>query len=115
MAGPGVTTKYNHFGPMAIRTPRLLDAIVVKATADTEAHIKANIVAVDAVDTGNMLNTTQGHHEPGSFHGTVDTAAEYWVHVNYGTHKMAARPFREPAIDAVAPGYHAAIKQALEP
>lgn len=110
----GVTIKSNNLGKLAAKLPGLADLIVAKTTMDLEAEIKQNIVAVDAIDSGNMLNTTQGHHEPGSIKGHVDTAAEYWVHVEFGTHNMAGRPFVLPAKDAIEPGYHAAIKQGIE-
>lgn len=93
--------------------------VVGKTTLDLEAAIKDNITAVDAIDTGTMLNTTTGIHEPGSLDGIVTTDATdehdrtYWQDVNYGTHKMAARPFVEPSVDSVQPAFDAAMAEVV--
>jgi len=78
---------------------------------DLEGEIKRNIVDVGAVDTGLMLNSTQGTHNGDS--GDVSNATDYWPVINYGGRGRAARPFVEPAVDAVRPRHVALVKKAM--
>jgi len=78
---------------------------------DLEGTIKETIQAVGAVEFGTMLNSTQGNHRGDE--GDVSNATEYWPYVNYGTYKMAARPFVEPPVDAVRPRHMARVKKAM--
>lgn len=86
-----------------------LDAVVSKVAHDTEGDIKNNFSSsspsaageAPAVDTGalkNSINTTKiadAHYE-------VHDGVEYGVHLEFGTEKMAARPFMLPAAERSA-------------
>jgi hypothetical protein len=104
-----VVVEFNRFADLAAALPRETAAVTGKTVLDLEAEIKQNIVGVDAIDTGFMLNRTHGHPAD----GTVTNDAEYVFHVNDGTTRMPARPFIEPAAEAVAPQYAAALEQML--
>lgn len=61
-----------------------------------ESSMKHTIRRMDAIDTGFMLNTVQpvvDMQSPTSGVVVVGTAADYAIYVEYGTYKMAARPF----------------------
>lgn len=81
-----------------IALPAKADRLAAKAGARGEGLVKERIVAVGAVDTGAMLNSVNVQNAgPGQREIVVGVA--YGPHVNYGTYKMAARPFWEPAIE----------------
>lgn len=109
-----ITIESNRLGELASVFPDLAAAIVRKTTFDLESGIKDRIVEVDAIDTGNMLNTTQGHHERGSLEGEVVTAADYWGYVDGGTHNTPARPLVGPPADVIRPTFEAALVKAIE-
>jgi hypothetical protein len=98
MAGIEVTIVNNNLGPLAALLPRLINTAIRKQLAVTEADIKTGIVRYDAIDTGNMLGSTRTEMT-GTTSGQVSVSAEseqgypYPRAVNYGTVKMAPRPF----------------------
>lgn len=103
------------FAELARVFPARAAAVVGETALDLAGEIKANIVAVDAIDTGLMMNSTQAEHQPGSLEADVFTAAEYWKPVNYGTATTPGRPFVEPAEDTVRPRFEQRIAKAMEP
>jgi len=78
-----------------------------------EAEEKRLITEQDAVDTGFMRGSVQAQPTDSDLIWVIGNAAEYSPMVNYGTSKMPARPFVEPALDTVAPQYQANIKKIL--
>ena len=92
---------------------RKLDSLNARATAerlvqklaqDTEGYIKDNFSPVSpsepgqppAVDTGNLKNLLLAEPE-NPLRWVVNSGAEYSLDLEYGTHKMAERPFLLPA------------------
>lgn len=88
-----------------------LAKIVGASVFALEGAIKGNIRAVDAIDTGYMLNTVGVDFIRGDLEAEVNTYAEYWEHVNYGTASVAPRPFVEPAVDEVQARVDTALSQ----
>jgi HK97 gp10 family phage protein len=84
-------------------------AAVRKAAYDIEAHAKT----VVPVDTGNLKNSIQTSVE-GDLTAIVGTHVEYAPYVEYGTRRMAAKPYLGPAAEAVRPGFEAAMKSLLK-
>jgi len=82
---------------------------VAKCAFDIEAHAKA----VVPVDTGNLKNSIQTDMET-DLTAVVGTPVEYAVYVEYGTHKMAERPYLGPAAELVRPSFNAAMKELLD-
>jgi len=80
-----------------------------KAALDIEARAKAIV----PVDTGNLKNSIQAQKEK-EFTWIVGTHVEYAPYVEYGTYKMAARPYLGPAAEEVRPQLLAAIERFLE-
>lgn len=113
MATIDVQLQGQSFTQYAAEAQAGIAAAVGESTFDLEAEIKAGIQRVDAIDTGLMLNSTQGSYD-GGMDGDVVTAADYWRHVNYGTAVQPARPFVEPAVDAVAPRHEQRLRHALQ-
>lgn len=113
------------------RTRRLLGAVVRKTTFDLEAHAKASMSGpkrgraykrkgvvhiasapgeAPAIDTGNLANSIQARMVD-DLTGEVDVAADYGPALEFGG-KNAARPFMQPAADAVQPGFDKACEVA---
>lgn len=60
-----------------------------------------------AYDTGFMHDSVEPHGD------TVTVGAHYAVFVNYGTYKMAARPFWEPSLGDIQPVFLSLTSRAL--
>ena len=84
--------------------------IVRKTAADIEARAKTTV----PVDTGNLKNSIQTEMEPDSTEAIVGTAVNYSVYVEYGTRRMAAKPYMTPAAEAARPAFEAAMKTLIE-
>ena len=84
---------------------RAADA-VTKAAFDVEAQAKA----LAPVDTGALKSSIQAQPE-GDLAARVDVGAEYGIYVEFGTRKMRAQPFLEPAAEQVKPSFEAAMRQ----
>ena len=95
--------------------------VIRKAAFDIEAHAKASMSGpksgvvygnhqasapgeAPAIDTGNLINSLQ-IEETGDLEMTVSVNAEYAEALEFGTSKMAPRPFMEPATEAVREGF----------
>lgn len=90
--------------------PRASEA-VRKVTIDTQADSMRNVVAMDAVDTGNMLNSHQVAFANGGLRGAVVVTASYSVFVHDGTSRMPPRPFLGRATDRNKPLFYKAMAQ----
>lgn len=88
----------NEFGPLANMLPSIINRVIREQVMITEGDVKTNIVQYDAVDTGNMLNSTKGEMLS-QREGLVSVSAQsedgypYPVAVNFGTVKVSPRPF----------------------
>jgi HK97 gp10 family phage protein len=51
-----------------------------------------------AVDTGNLINSTQAEHTAG-LTSYFDVYADYAQHLEFGTRHIAPRPFMAPALE----------------
>lgn len=84
---------------------------VRKAAFDIERGAKRRA----AVDTGalrNSINTMfEGSALSDSFTAEVGPEVHYGVHLEFGTERMAPRPFLGPAYDAVEPSFLEALRQ----
>src|SRR5579883_1482086 len=81
---------------------------VRKAAFDIEARAKA----VVPVRTGNLKNSIQTTIES-ELSTVVGTAVHYAPYVEFGTRRMAPRPYLGPAAEAVRPSFEAAMKELL--
>jgi len=65
-----------------------------------------------AIDTGMLVNSISVTKEA-PLRYAVTAAAEYAIHLEYGTHKMAARPFMRPAMERAKPVLRDLVAKAL--
>ncbi|MCP3426025.1 HK97 gp10 family phage protein [Rothia sp. AR01] len=93
----------------AARVERAVHAATVKAGADLQAQAQRRA----PVDTG-YLRASIAAESPAPGEVLVGPGAHYGIYLEYGTSRMAARPYMTPAFDVVAPAYERAIAQAGE-
>lgn len=67
-----------------------------------------------AIDSGNLAASIQIEPD-GDLRAIIVVGAEYGPHLEYGTSRMAARPFLTPAMEEARPGFEKAIAEALIP
>lgn len=70
--------------------PKALEAAAIVVTMDAVPRVP--------VDTGNLRGSIT--HKVEGAEAKVGTNVDYAPHVEYGTHKMDAKPYLRPAIDA---------------
>ena len=66
----------------------------------------------DSLRPGVTLNPPVKHEK--DFDGIVTVGTEYAPYVEYGTSKMAARPFMQPAVDKVKPEFEKVMQKILD-
>lgn len=84
------------------------EATVLAVALAVEAHAKTIV----PVRTGNLKNSIHTWRE-GPSHYAVGTTVEYAPYVEFGTRRMAARPYLRPAAEIVATRLTALAQQAL--
>lgn len=88
----------NNFGPLAAMLPTIINRVIREQVFISEGDVKTNIIQYNAVDTGNMLNSTKGEMLSPT-EGLVSVSAQsgqgypYPVAVNFGTVHVSPRPF----------------------
>jgi len=63
-------------------------------------------------DTGRLVNSIE-FDKIGDLTATVGSKLAYATYLEYGTSRMAARPFFRPAIEEIRPKYMARLEKAL--
>jgi hypothetical protein len=119
---------FNHFSKIAASIKPACKLVVKKTAFDAQGNIQAQIVSNGQVDTSFMLNSVYTQTSDGSTYKggenalpetarpTSDTvahvavAANYAIYQNYGTVHLPARPFFEPGIERVRPGFERAMQ-----
>jgi HK97 gp10 family phage protein len=96
---------------------------IPKITAEVQAQVE-NVVRTATflieggakmrapVDTGFLRSSIQTMF-PSNLTGIVNVAAEYGMYVEFGTTRMAARPFLLPAVALTRPKMETMLKRAL--
>lgn len=86
-----------------------------KTALEVESTAKQNITSNGTVDTGRLLGSvkTKIKESNGSIEAEVGTNVEYANYIEYGTRKMGAKPFLNPAFDSKTEGLHERIRQAV--
>lgn len=115
------------------RLPAAVDAVVQKTAAEVEknakeamegpkhgrtyrvsktgkAHTASAPGEAPAIDTG-LLHSSIMHYSEGVGKASVDVYADYGRDLEFGTRKMAARPFLRPAVEKAAKAFFEALRQ----
>lgn len=93
----------------AAAVPAQARTVIKKTGFDTVAAIQQGIVDADAIDTGNMLNTTSVDFTDDGLGFEAGPTAEYALYVDQGTSEIAPRNFTGPAADRTFPQVPAAL------
>ena len=75
-----------------------IPAGMFEVAEDVAIDVKENIVRQGVVDTGALLSSITAEQR-GDDITVVRDGVEYGIYNEFGTHKMAARPFFMPAIE----------------
>lgn len=100
---------HNKLPELRRQAPELAKRVVSKTAFDLEAHAKS----VVPVDTGLLRMSIFTRFRQGGFVAEVGPSTHYAIYVEYGTKRMAARPYMRPAVEKVRPGFERAIKALL--
>lgn len=105
--------------------------VVVKTVSDVEAYMKQSMTGTKhgrtyvhrgiahtasapgeapAIDEGQVVGGIHGEMLS-TLQGEVTSSSEQGPYLNYGTSRMAARPFFEPAVEAIRPQFDEAVRQ----
>ncbi len=131
-----VEKKGKGFAAIGRAAAPLLELAVKKACLDIEAAAKQEIQAgsktgrvylrgkiahqasapgeAPATDTGHLVNAVTPYKRIDRFTGEVQWHSEYAAGLEFGTRRIAPRPFIRPAAAKVKPSFVKAVKQALE-
>lgn len=105
------TIQANRFPAIIAGLESKTRAIVAKTAIDLQSHARTRV----PVDTGTLKNSIQAAEvrtsAAGRVHWRVTVGADYGMYVEWGTVRMAAQPFIQPAIAAVSPSFYAAMKK----
>nr|DAF00001.1 MAG TPA: putative tail component [Caudoviricetes sp.] len=82
-------------------------AVVAKAAFDVEARAKS----LAPVDTGALRNSIGTDLGGDRLSAVIGPTAAYGIYLELGTRRMAPQPYMGPALDAVEPGFVAAMEQ----
>lgn len=102
----GVRITYNRLPEIAKKLPELAGAVVKKTAFD----LKANVQEKAPVDTGYLKSLIKAEMT-GNQSAKVGAYADYAYWVEYGTRKMAARPYMRPAADKARKAFVEAMKK----
>lgn len=118
-----VVVRSNDFDRISRRTPRVVHELVEVTCRRIEAIVKVGMAEqksgvvygshqasapgeMPAIDTGNLANSVQVEFETETV-AIVFTNADYAANLEYGTMRMAPRPFFVPAAEEVRPQFEA--------
>ncbi|MGD7788213.1 HK97-gp10 family putative phage morphogenesis protein [Propionibacteriaceae bacterium Y1700] len=95
-------------GKASAGVTRKASAIVTKAAYDVQAQAQA----LAPVDTGALRSSISTDVQ--TLAAEVGPTVNYGAHLEYGTSRMAPRPYMGPALDAVEPGFTEAMAELTE-
>lgn len=105
---------FNKLPDIAKQAQPKAEAIIREAAFAVERGAKLRIAGWPAVDTGAMLNSTRATKEKPLL-WKIAPGVEYAIYVEFGTYKMAARPFLFPALEAVKPLFFKRMAEVYKP
>lgn len=82
---------------------------VYEKTSPKRTHIASAPGQPPATDTGRLAGSIRAI-ESGTTHAAVEAQVDYAVHLEFGTRRMAARPFMTPATLAQLPRFEKGLR-----
>ena len=77
-------------------------------------HVASKAGDAPNTDTGRLASSIKFRHEKDTQTAYVETDIEYAPHLEFGTSKMAARPFLQPAAERAPEYIESGIKSVIE-
>jgi hypothetical protein len=117
MAIPGIEVRLedSRLRRMIGSLEREIEQVLDIAGLHVERNAKQIIVAKNIIDTGATLNSTAMRRVPGDrFARRIGPTTEYAPHLEYGTIRMAPRPFMAPALEMERAAFLSAVQQTME-
>ena len=118
-----IELRYNRFPELKGLLRQQVAAVVRKTAFDIEAVTKASMVHSSpppsepgqppGVDMGNLKDSIRAEQES-ELVWVVATGVPYAPPLEFGTRRMAARPFMRPAVEVVRPDFYAAMREVLK-
>lgn len=112
MSSVSVSVKKNELPDRNAQVRKRVSEAVRWATFELEAETKRQIVAFDFIESGDTLASAKGT-PTGPTTGEVTLGTEQAVFGNFGTEKMAARPFASQAAEIVRPKFEERVAEAM--
>ena len=97
-------------GKASYEATRRAQKVVAKTAADIEATAKS----LAAVDTGTMRNSIGTTISGGGLTAEVGPTVDYAIYNEYGTRRMAPRPFMGPALERHSEPFVQAVAKITE-
>jgi len=94
---------------MALETHAKIRQVVTIAAHNVERRAKEKV----PVDTGATKNSIQPEFDPSGTAARIGPSTEYAPHLEFGTHRMRARPFLIPALEAERVPFIAAVRSII--
>lgn len=79
----------------------MVPSLLGEVTEQVAEKVKENIQQKNIIDTGALLDSIQSESKDN--YATVHDGVSYGIYNEFGTYKMAARPFFIPAVEKAAP------------
>lgn len=98
---------------LAALSPAMAEQVLRYAAMRGAARARLNIRDVGAIDTSFMVNTTRARRL-GQYLWSIGTAAMYGIFIEYGTVRMAARPWLTPAYNEAVALFDSLLRNALK-
>ena len=122
---------FNHIPRVTQATVQRAKAAVAKASKNVETTAKVSMTGPKgglmygshqasapgeppASDSGNLANSIGVTFEDEGLTGLIGPSAEYGIFLEFGTTKMAARPFMTPAAEKEREPFIAAMRKIVE-
>lgn len=100
---------FDRFPEIAAKMPDQASKVVRTTAFIIEARAKSAV----PVDTGTLKNSISTTVEADGLLAIVAPHTDYAAHVEFGTRRMAPRPYMIPAAEAALPAYVEAMTQML--
>lgn len=105
----GITVRSSSRIPQLVAQVTARSALIIaKAAMDIQGHAQQGA----PVRTGFLKGSIQAKQEK-PLAWRVDVQAEYGIYVEFGTSRMAARPYFVPAVELVRPSFIQAMAQVI--
>lgn len=106
----GITVETRKLDKITKEMQPRAEKIISETAYQVEGKAKMNA----PVDTGFLRSSIQTMDGENDLQKIVNVGAEYGIHQEYGTYKMAAHPFLIPAVEALRQKFVSAWKELFE-